>query len=195
MNILEVFLQFGTVFVGAFLAFVLENLRERQQLRRWANEYLRRVRIDLQQSKSEETLAELDRVIAAYTSFIAKEENHVASEAAWNALMWFRLEQHPTYQALTESAAARALPAELVQTLDTLDDAGRAVEVTLHHCHSAWQQYTVPLVLRMSPLSAPERRGLEYVEQLLTIAGRYIEKRRKYEVQVLELLDEHKLGR
>lgn len=47
MNVLEIFLQLGTVSLGAFLAFWLENLRERQQLRAWANDYLRRIREDL----------------------------------------------------------------------------------------------------------------------------------------------------
>ncbi len=42
MTPLEVLLQLGTVFLGAFLAFMLENLRERRQLRGWANDDLQR---------------------------------------------------------------------------------------------------------------------------------------------------------
>jgi cell division protein FtsB len=39
---LEILLQFLTVFLGAFLAFWLENLRERRQLKTWVKKYLQR---------------------------------------------------------------------------------------------------------------------------------------------------------
>lgn len=196
MGALEVLLQLGTVFFGAFLAFVLENFRERRQLRGWADDYLRRVRLDLQESNSATSVGELNGSIAAYEAFVARAKgSHVPSEAEWNSLMGLKLEQHVTYQALTESAAARVLPAELVQTLDALDDAGQAVDRFYSLCHQAWEQYTVPVVLEMKPISDAERRGLEYVGQLLRMTVPYIEKRRALEVRVLELLDKHGLGR
>lgn len=58
MTFVEILLQIGTVFLGAFLAFGLENFRERRRLRGWANDYLRRIRENLFAEKSVEGVLE-----------------------------------------------------------------------------------------------------------------------------------------
>ncbi len=61
----------GTVFLGAFLAFGLENLRERRQFRAWANDYLSRIREDLLTEAGAQAVEQLERTLADYATFIA----------------------------------------------------------------------------------------------------------------------------
>ncbi len=165
MTLVEILLQMGTVFLGAFLAFGLENLRERRQLRAWANEYLRRVREDLLEEKSDtQAVEKLEGTIADYATFTALDNDLLPSEDEWNSLMNLNLTMHTDYRALLESTAVRVLPAELVKELSELNECRRVDEVMSDLCSTAWQQYTVPLVLKQASITEVERRGLEYVQ-------------------------------
>jgi hypothetical protein len=109
--------------------------------------------------------------------------------------MWLWFKRYENHAALTETAASRALPAEVTQALTALDDAGRGVEMMSDFCHSAWQQYTLPLALRQTPPTDAELRGLAYVGELLTLASKWEDERNKRETEVLRPLDTHDLGR
>ena len=189
-------MQIGTVFLGAFLAFGIENFRERRQLKTWANEYLRRVREDLLEEKKNTQIVEgLEKTIADYATFIALNKDYLPSENEWDSIMSFSISMHTDYRALLESTAVRVLPAELVKALSELDERRRADEVITDLCSTAWQQYTVPLRLQQTSVTDAERRGLGYVQELFKSRLRYTQERRRVEKQVLELLDKHNLGR
>ena len=195
MTPLEVFLQLGTVFLGAFLAFLLENLRERRQLWGWANDYLRRVRATLATSESEASDGVLEATAASYDSFIMPDEGREPIEGDWNALMNVTIKMSADHRALLESPATRVLPAELVEALSELAERGRMEEAVSGLSLSAWQPYTVPLVLKQTQISDAERRGLEYTQGFLKLQLASAGGRREAEKRVLELLDQHNLGR
>ena len=195
MSLIEVLLQLGTVFLGAFLAFWLENFRERRQLRAWADDYLSRIREDLLEEQEVQFDKLLEETLEDYATFIALDEGYVPSEDEWESLMKFSTRTHSNYRALLESTAVRVLPAELVKALSELEGSKRAIEIITDFCSAAWQQYTVPLALKRTPISDTERRGLEYVQELFKSQLGYTKERRKVEEQVLELLGKHNLGR
>ncbi len=122
MSPLEV-LQLGTVFLGAFLAFGLENLRERRQLRGWANDYLRRVQTALMTPEDRTSDRLLETTAAGYDRFITP-EGYTPDEGDWNALMNVTVKMASDHRALLEGPAARALPAELAQASASLTTAG-----------------------------------------------------------------------
>ena len=195
MTPLEVFLQLGTVFLGAFLAFGFENFRERRQLRGWANEYLKRVRSDLATEEGAQIVRQTEQSEQNHTTFLSLGENHVPSKDEWNSLMTLTFAVHTDHRALLESPAVRITPAELVKTLAELDERMRADDTLLNFCLAAWQQYTVPLVFRQTTLTTEERRGLEYVRELFRLRLEHVRERRKTETRVLEPLYKHNLGR
>lgn len=61
-------------------------------------------------------------------------------------------------------------------------------------CRNAWQQYTVPLVLKQTAITDAERRGLEYTQGLLSFLMGLKKERAEREARVLELLDTYRLG-
>lgn len=109
--------------------------------------------------------------------------------------MNFVINMHADYRALLESAAVRVLPAELVKAVSELNERSRANEIMTDLCSTAWQQYTVPLRLRQTPITDAERRGLEYVQELFRSRLAYVKERREMGTQVLELLGKYNLGR
>lgn len=196
MSFLEILLQVGTVFLGAFLAFGLENFRERRQLRAWANEYLGRVREDLlEDGEDTRTIRDLEERVTDYATFTALDKDHVPNEDEWNSLMKLFAVTHRNYHALLESTAVRVLPAELVKALAELDEHRREDEIMTDLCSTAWQQYTVPLVLQQTPITDVERRGLEYTQGFFKLRLESVRKRLETGKRVLELLDRHNLGR
>lgn len=195
MTPLEVLLQLGTVFLGAFSAFWLENLRERRQLRAWANECLRRIRSDLSTAEGTQAISNLEKTLHDHATLLSFSKDHVPSEDEWNSLMMFSFTMHTDHRALLEGSAVRVLPAELVKTLAERDERMRADETMANFCAAAWQQYTVPLALRRTPPDETERRGLEVVQEIFRAWLGYALERRKAEARVLDLLDRYNLGR
>ena len=195
MTPLEVFLQLGTVFLGAFLAFWLENLRERRQLRGWANDYLRRVRAALATSESGVSDGVLEATAASYDRFVTPDKGHKPTEGDWNALMNVTIKMSADHRALLESPATRVMPAELVEALSELAERGRTEDAVSGLSLAAWQQYTVPLVLKRAQVSDTERRGLEYTQGFLKLQLASASGRREAEKRVLEPPNKHTLGR
>lgn len=182
----------GTVFLGAFLAFGLENLRERRQLRAWANDYLKRVRCDLKTEKDSKFRESVEQTAASYTAFVEQvRSSHQADEKVWSSLLSFHLSFDSNYQALLEGSAVRVLPAELVRSLGEREERKRADARLTELSYTVWQQYAVPIALIQALPDETEQRGLELVQVFLRARLGNLEERLKIETQVLELLDKH----
>lgn len=109
--------------------------------------------------------------------------------------MSFQINLHKSYGVLLESTAVRILPTELVKALSELDQHKRADEMMTSLCQAAWEQYTIPLVSKHTPITDVERQGLEYVKELFKSRLGYNKERRELEKQVLELLGKYRIGR
>lgn len=137
----------------------------------------------------------LEVTAASYDRFIKPDQEQQPTESDWNALMNVTVKVSSDHRALLESPATRVLPAELVEALGELAGRGRTEEAVSGLSLATWQQYTVPLVLKQTPISDAERRGLEYTQGFLKLQLESARKRREAEARVLELLERHNLGR
>jgi len=190
----ELLLQVSTVFLGAFLAFWLENHRERQKLRAWVRSYLRQVRESLDPTRSAEQATAMKETLKAYSAFLAFDDAHHPSDEEWSKLLLLVYAIHSDYNVLLQSEAVRVLPTEVVKGLSELQNLNRADEIIAEVYHNTLMQLVTPIALKGTlPLNAAEKRGLETMPPLLEVRLAYTEKRQNAEQRVLELLDQYGL--
>ncbi len=155
MSPTEVLLQFGTVFLGAFLAFVLEHVRERRRLRGWVRRYLEQFYGGLQESitTQKEVVKTLRASIEVYQRFAKAEPDVTAPQTAaqtadeWNALLAMSYSSGGDFSLLLEGDTLRALPAEVVRALSRLQKVNDANGILSRLLADPHGRYVVPIAL------------------------------------------------
>ena len=196
MTKLDVFLRFGTVFLGVFLAFLSDNRREHQQLKKRANAYLKQLGhqlIDLLNSQ-ESASNDLKKTVKAYEKLY-----QVSDEATfddWDELtqLFYGVEDDFSYLLKTE--VTQVLPVDFVVALAALEGAIKIHGLQRSLVNQIHQTYIFPLVLDPHfPLTRPEQLAVAYcsanIEELIRIKEVLIEKSK----EVVTLLNKHNLGR
>ena len=181
MTPVEVLLQFVTVFLGAFLAFVIENVRERRRLRGWVKRYLEQLYSDLQENTAaqEEGVRALRESTKAYQRFAEAGPDVPAPQKAdaWDALLGMSYRSNDNFKILLEGDALRVLPAEVVRAvanLQKVSDANGVLDRLLTDLHG---RYVVPVALAKTwPPSEHDRAALAYFKRVADMSLAYQER-------------------
>ena len=188
-------MQFGTVFLGAFLAFVIENVRERRRLRGWVRKYLERFYSDLREgvAAQEEIVRSLEMSTASYQKFTEPNSDVTLNE--WRALLTMYYGLGNDFRLLLEGDALRVLPAEVVRAVNELqkvDDANTILNRLLADLHG---RYVVPVALNKTwPLSEPDRAALAYFKRVADVSLTYQKRVLEAMKGVQTVLERHHLA-
>lgn len=155
MNVFTLLAQFGAVFAAAFLAFVLENVRERRRTARWVREHLRHLR-DAMQSADEaaerEVRSNLQRQLAALDVWLVAEQPSDMSDEQWQAASESLRTSISDLSAVLRSEALTVLPQHLAAALDRLERTGGSLQMHADIARAArndmlpaWHERCVPL--------------------------------------------------
>lgn len=111
-------LQFLTVFLGAFLAFWLENLRERQQLKTWVRKNLKASydELSLQQAEEAELVKHFPNQLEVYAKFYQGNVGDI-TEDDWEVLGRVFYSFSKDTSSLLEGEALRVIDPVLAKTL------------------------------------------------------------------------------
>ena len=186
---LEILLQFLTVFLGAFLAFWLENLRERNQRKTWAKRYLHLYYKALQEQLAQEE-ENAEQKLPLYQKFIDGEE--AMSEEDWNLLSSVTLEADDKQTSLIHSEFLTVLPAELVTTLaevEKLQIISLEISTLLMNF---FQERIFPIILtHTTPLNEAGKFSMRYFKSIAEIRYNNLKTLKKAQKKILELLEQH----
>ncbi len=151
---------FVTTFLGAFLAFGLENLRERRRLQEWVRQHLAHLRIGVRRDLA--APAQIHRLLAEQTSachaWIAASGPEDMSEKLWTQIAVVMVASAPDFSAILRSEAVTVLPPPLGAALSETEMAGMIVE---KHTAAliAHREYVMPLWFeRTVPLTPADAR-------------------------------------
>jgi hypothetical protein len=156
-----------TVVLAAFLAFWLENFRERNQRKAWAKRYLslyyKALQEQLSQAKVNEVNAE--QKLHLYQKFIDGKE--MISKEDWSLLSSFALEADDKQPSLIQSEVLTVLPAELVKTwaeMEKLQIFSLEISTLLM---KFFQERIFPIILaHKTPISDANKLSMKYFKNL-----------------------------
>lgn len=162
--------QFVTIFLGAFLAFGLENYREQRRTRRWVYAYLDHLLADLEPAVSQGRTVrdELDATIAA--AAVWQQAGRPGGPDELDESSWDRLAEVPTSSAIDLSPVLRteaitALPNPLALALADVERAGRLLELSTAQLVNQHERDVLPLwYQRTIPLSPEEARRVAWFQ-------------------------------
>ena len=195
MSPVEVLLQFGTVFLGAFLAFVIENVRERRRLKGWVRRYLERFYGDLREAitAQEEVIKELRKLVEVYQTFIEADPSDDVTPQ-WLALLGMSYTVGDDFKILLEGEALRVLPTEVVRAVNELqkmNDANGVLGRLLADLHG---RYVVPVALvKAWPPSEHDRAALDYFKRVADVSLAYQKRFLEAMREVRAVLEHHQL--
>ena len=161
----ELLIQFATVFLGAFLAFWLENVRERRKLKAWVDHYLRRIYDDL--GEAVDALAASEKLfrerLEVYQRFLEATPDTQLNEETWRKLTAVSQERATDFMAPLSGEALRVLPPHLSDALTQLQQVTQKSELFLSLLHEIHARDVMPIYYEYRlPLSERERRQLGY---------------------------------
>jgi hypothetical protein len=138
-----------TVFVAAFLAVMLENIRERNRTRRWVLRNLRAMVATAHTSPAEVW----DTVDAAVRRWLGARSPDDMDEHTWSNLYVVVNTYGPDVAPMLRSEAATSVSSELFAALHEVEEQARAVQVVaenLNECFTRdilplWYEHRVPL--------------------------------------------------
>jgi hypothetical protein len=189
---LEILLQFLTVFLGAFLAFWLENLRERRQLKTWVKKYLQRGYETMRQEQLQEEaeIPKLEQQLHTLEKF-SSSELHIGEED-WRDLAHVYYNFQKESISLLDGEALRVLDAELIKTVQTVETLNFACAKVSELYTNAYKDYVIPLVLRQPTLpTKAEQQGIEYVRAVASQLVTYRQQRLGATKKLLQMLEQH----
>jgi hypothetical protein len=153
-----------TVFLGALLAFLVDNLRERRRLREWTRRYLHEVRTGLAQ-----TLTLRDGVLDALTaSATATDLLLHGEEPDWEALSTTTVTAPPALMESLRGEGLSAVPPDVVGALQRLENVTAELHLRSVRLESRHERLVLPLYLSRQRPSPEESRGLELFERELS---------------------------
>jgi|SRR5262245_1411124 len=167
--------QFVTIFLGAFLAFGLENYREQRRTRRWVYAYLDHLLADLEPALGQARTVrdDLDATIAAAAGW--QQAGRPGGPDELDESSWDRLAEVPTSSAIDLSAVLRteaiiALPHPLALALADVERAGRLLELSTAQLIGQHERDVLPLwYQRKIPLNPEEARRVAWFQS--SVAG------------------------
>ena len=196
MNLPDIIIQFVTVFLGAFLAFWLENVRERRQLRSWLSKYLRAGYSDLAKSqhKVEEGLLSLRAYVATFGRL--SEPDTTPTEEDWKTLSAQIAAEFGRNNFLFESESLNVLAPELVGRLKDMQTVTDDVQRWFEKFEALHSAYILPLVVeRPDKLTASQRRALALTKKALNNWLESLESANAKIPEVMRVLERHGYAR
>ena len=147
----------GSVFLGAMLAFVVENVRERRMLRAWTARYLTAVAGSLDATASAAPLVRsaIQATRRAVAALLAEEE------PGWEALQSLPILVAPDLLGSLQGSALTVVDADTVVALGRVETAAGELALRAGRLHDLHGRLVLPLyLLRPARLDEAQRRGL-----------------------------------
>ncbi|MGI8881414.1 MAG: hypothetical protein ACR2KJ_13090 [Jatrophihabitans sp.] len=152
----SVLVTFVSVLFAAFLAFWLDDVRERRALKRWVDQYLAQVGrgLDITRSAVVGIAGELQASIASLRRWERASEADDLDGADWAQVIVTIVTSPPDFTPLLGGDAVRVTDPALVSAIIDVDAAAQAVELTTRRLESgyahgivtaAWAERTMPL--------------------------------------------------
>ncbi|HEY2791682.1 MAG TPA: hypothetical protein VGJ28_04965, partial [Micromonosporaceae bacterium] len=115
MELLDIGALFVTTFLGAFLAFGLENVRERRRLTAWVRQHMAHLRTTIAEESA--AIGDIDgllvETIAACDSWMTAEKADEVTERQWELIGSAIIANAPDFGAIVRSEALTVLPTGL----------------------------------------------------------------------------------
>lgn len=158
--IADIVVQFATVFLGAYLAFAAEELRQRRQTRHWAKTHLRHLSALFSGETRTADVARdlLGRQLAAYDAWLAARTPKDVTEAQWEAVLDIVGSRGPDMGPLLRSEPVALLPPELALALSTVEQLGRELEAATAVVQSSRERILPLWAERRAPLGQADQR-------------------------------------
>lgn len=169
MSVLGIAAQFVAVFVAAFLAFGLEDLRERRRTARWVRTHLRHLRelIRIDNAATGTAAAVIAGYLAALDSWLAAEKPADMAEADWERLAESFSTTPPDFGPMLRSEAVTVLPQDLALALAKLEAASRLFAVLTGNFQLASQEVLPAWHERRVPLSDPDASRVRRLRRVM----------------------------
>lgn len=158
--IADIAVQFATVFLGAYLAFAAEELRQRRQTREWAKTHLRQLSslFSAESQTSHRATDLLGDQLAALDAWLAARTADEVAEAQWEAIVNVVSARGPDLSSLLRGEPVALLPPDLALALATVEGVGRELEMA-YETIRAMRERILPLwAERKTPLDDADRR-------------------------------------
>ncbi|GAA1141657.1 hypothetical protein [Nocardioides aquiterrae] len=155
----------GSVFLGAMLAFVVENVRERRMLRAWTERYLAAVAGSLVGTETAAPLVRdaVEGTRGAVAALLAEEQPE------WEALRDLPILVPPDLLGSLQGSALTVVDAETVVALGRVEATAGELALRAGRLHDLHGRLVLPLYLaRPERLDESQRRGLELFGAELT---------------------------
>lgn len=120
MDAAQLVVEFATLFLGAFVAFGLENRRERRRLRRWARQYLGHLR-DGAASDVDNIADDTQQLITSAEAWLQAREATELDDHVWAVLATVPAFHPPDLGAVLHGPALTVLPHDLAGSLSELE--------------------------------------------------------------------------
>lgn len=169
MSVLGIAAQFAAVFVAAFLAFGLEDLRERRRTSRWVRTHLHQLRelMPADDSRTGAAGAAIAGYLAALDSWLAAENPADMTESDWERLSETFSTIVPDFGSVLRSEAVTVLPQELALALARLEAGSRQFAVLTSNLQLANQDALAAWHERRVPLSDPDASRVRRLRQIM----------------------------
>lgn len=158
--IADIAVQFATVFLGAYLAFAAEELRQRRQIRQWARTHLRQLSAlfsgEAQTSQVATDL--LGAQLVALDAWLGGRTTDDLDETQWEAIVNVVSARGPDLGSLLRGEPVALLPAELALALSSVEVAGRELESTYEGVRALRERILGLWAERKVPLDEADRR-------------------------------------
>ena len=162
MSVGEFLLALLTVFVGAFLAFFVDNLRERRRLAEWVRRYLRDVRVGLEQTAQalSPALASLADTAGALSALLD------GQEPLWETLATTTATTPPDLMGALRGEGITAVPPHVVSALQGIETSTQELYLRAERLAMMHGRFILPLYLeRPSRITITEERGARLFAQ------------------------------
>ena len=156
MDVLRaVLLALPTIFLGAFLAALLDSARERLRNRRWVMRNLRHI-VDRARREPHPPAA---AAVRAWLSAITADD---LDDKAWRQAWYLTVSNVPDLTPLLRSEAATSVPVEVFTALGELEQEVETLKRLEPYVNDAFTRDVEPLWYeRRVPLAGPDRRRVE----------------------------------
>lgn len=189
MEPLELGIQFGAVFIGAFLAIGLENLRQARHTRKWVRRHLRQLAGWMRPAVEEEGPdRSVERLTDAIDRWMTAEKREDLDEATWNVLI-SRFNTMPIdFGHVLRSEAVAVLPEELGPVISKVESRMRLFDRLTEILGSVNDRDILPMVYeRRAPLDDADKRRLQDYRECLVD---YLKAWNSLATSVLAMLDQ-----
>jgi hypothetical protein len=189
----EILLQFLTVFLGAFLAFWLENLRERRQLKQWVRKYLRRTYKALNEERSSEeaSIPVLAQQLSTLEKF-SSPETPTLTENDWNSLSNIHYNFQKESVSLLEGEALQVIDASLIKALEQVERLDFACDKLSELYVNAYKDYMMPILLQQpTPPTEVQKQAVAYVRAVGSQYSAHRRKRLEVTLELAQILERH----